>query len=90
MLFLSLIKDSEGEVKILSIGQASGKKKKKLSFLFYTELFLLAFSKMIEKTVVVEKILPCFKELVTDTNQHVRAAVATNISGFAPILGKDR
>lgn len=88
MLFLSLIKDSEGEVKILSIGQASGKKK--LSFLFYTELFLLAFSKMIEKTVVVEKILPCFKELVTDTNQHVRAAVATNISGFAPILGKDR
>lgn len=45
---------------------------------------------MIEKTVVVEKILPCFKELVTDTNQHVRAAVATNISGFAPILGKDR
>lgn len=88
MLFLSLIKDSEGEVKILSIGQASGKKKK-TSFLFYTKLFLLAFSKTIEKTVVVEKILPCFKELVTDTNQHVRAAVATNISGFAPILGKD-
>ena len=87
MLFLSLIKDSEGEVKILSIGQASGKKK--TSFLFYTKLFLLAFSKTIEKTVVVEKILPCFKELVTDTNQHVRAAVATNISGFAPILGKD-
>jgi serine/threonine-protein phosphatase 2A regulatory subunit A len=39
--------------------------------------------------VVVEKILPCIKDLVIDTNQHVRAAVATNISGFAPILGKD-
>lgn len=70
-LFVSLIKDSEGEVKILSIGQAP------------------IFSKKIEQSVVIEKILPCIKELVIDTNQHVRAAVATNISGLAPILGKD-
>lgn len=50
---------------------------------------LLEFSKMIEQTAVVEKLLPCIKELVTDTNQNVRAAIATNISGFAPILGKE-
>lgn len=68
---MSLIKDSEGEVKILSIGQAP------------------TFAKKVDQSVVIEKILPCIKELVIDTNQHVRAAVATNISGFAPILGKD-
>lgn len=44
---------------------------------------------MIDQSAVVEKLLPCIKELVTDTNQQVRAAVATNISGFAPLLGKD-
>lgn len=70
-IFVSLIKDSEGEVKILSIGQAP------------------IFAKKIDQSVVIEKILPCIKELVIDTNQHVRAAVATNISGLAPVLGKD-
>lgn len=45
---------------------------------------------MLEKNVVIEKIIPCFKELVIDTNQHVRSAVATNISGFAPILEKEQ
>jgi serine/threonine-protein phosphatase 2A regulatory subunit A len=44
---------------------------------------------MIDQPVVIEKILPCVKELVIDTNQHVRAAIATNISGLAPVLGKD-
>ena len=30
------------------------------------------------------------EELVTDSNQHVRAALGTQISGLAPILGKDQ
>lgn len=30
------------------------------------------------------------EELVTDPNQHVRAALGTQISGLAPILGKDQ
>ena len=29
------------------------------------------------------------EDLVTDTSQHVRAALATQISGLAPILGKE-
>lgn len=29
-------------------------------------------------------------DLVTDQNQHVRAALGTQISGLAPILGKDQ
>lgn len=32
--------------------------------------------------------MPCVKELVTDASQHVRAALATEVSGLAPILGK--
>ena len=42
-----------------------------------------------ELPVIIEKLLPCIKDLVIDTNQQVRSAVATNISGLAPILGKD-
>lgn len=45
---------------------------------------------MIERPAVIEKIVPCFKDLVIDTNQYVRAAVASNIGGLAPILGKDQ
>lgn len=51
--------------------------------------FLLAFCKMIDELTVLDKLLPCIKDLVIDPNQHVRAAVATNISGLAPILGRD-
>jgi serine/threonine-protein phosphatase 2A regulatory subunit A len=29
------------------------------------------------------------EDLVTDPSQHVRAALGTQISGLAPILGKD-
>lgn len=32
--------------------------------------------------------MPCVKELATDQSQHVRAALATHISGLAPLLGK--
>jgi serine/threonine-protein phosphatase 2A regulatory subunit A len=44
---------------------------------------------MVDEATVVDKLIPCFKDLVVDTNQHVRAAVATRISALAPILGKD-
>ena len=29
------------------------------------------------------------EDLVSDTSQHVRAALGTQISGLAPVLGKD-
>lgn len=35
-------------------------------------------------------IMSTIEELVTDQNQHVRAALGTQISGLAPILGKDQ
>jgi serine/threonine-protein phosphatase 2A regulatory subunit A len=33
--------------------------------------------------------MPNIEELVTDSSQHVRAALGTQISGLAPILGKE-
>ena len=44
---------------------------------------------MVDKDTILSYILPCVKDLVTDTSQHVRAALAMQISGLAPILGKE-
>jgi len=38
---------------------------------------------------IVQKILPCTKELVVDDSQHVRAALAGEIMGIAPKLGRE-
>jgi serine/threonine-protein phosphatase 2A regulatory subunit A len=35
-------------------------------------------------------ILPCVKDLVSDPNQQVRASLASNIMGLAPVLGKQK
>jgi HEAT repeat len=39
--------------------------------------------------VIRGEILPPIKELVSDPNAQVRAAFGENLSGLAPILGKD-
>lgn len=33
--------------------------------------------------------MPCIRDLSTDSSQHVRAALGTQISGLAPLLGKE-
>jgi len=38
--------------------------------------------------VILLRIVPCVRDLCQDTSQHVRAALATQISGLAPLLGK--
>ncbi|KAJ3485559.1 hypothetical protein NLI96_g4863 [Meripilus lineatus] len=47
------------------------------------------FSKLLEKEVILGRIVPCVRDLCQDTSQHVRAALANQISGLAPLLGKD-
>lgn len=69
--FVSLLKDTEAEVRTAAAGQIPG------------------FCKLIDREVILARILPCVKERSTDTSQHVRAALATQISGLAPLLGKD-
>ncbi|XP_062915844.1 serine/threonine-protein phosphatase 2A 65 kDa regulatory subunit A alpha isoform-like [Mobula hypostoma] len=41
------------------------------------------------ETVIISHILPYVKELVSDTNQHVKSALASVIMGLSTILGKD-
>ena len=38
---------------------------------------------------MLNEIITSIEDLVSDTSQHVRAALGTQISGLAPILGKD-
>lgn len=47
------------------------------------------FSKLLEREVILARIVPCVQTLSTDSNQHVRASLAQQISGLAPLLGKD-
>ncbi|KAJ3299232.1 Serine/threonine-protein phosphatase 2A regulatory subunit A alpha isoform [Borealophlyctis nickersoniae] len=54
-----------------------------------TNFRLKGFSALIDQETVLREILPCVKGLVTDESQLVRAALATQISGLAPGLGKD-
>lgn len=42
------------------------------------------------ETVIMTNILPCVKDLVTDSNQHVKSALASVVMGLAPILGKEK
>jgi hypothetical protein len=44
---------------------------------------------LVDREVILARILPCVKDLSTDQSQHVRAALAQQISGLAPLLGKD-
>ncbi|KAF6021023.1 PPP2R1A [Bugula neritina] len=39
--------------------------------------------------VIMNYVLPCIKELINDTNMHVKSALASVIMGLSPILGKD-
>lgn len=47
------------------------------------------FCKLIDREVILSRILICVRDLATDSSQHVRAALATQIAGLAPLLGKE-
>lgn len=47
------------------------------------------FAKLVDREIILAKLLPCVKDLATDSSQHVRASLAQQISGLAPLLGKD-
>ena len=56
-----------------------------------TPIFIcsIGFSKLLDKEVILARIVPCVRDLSQDASQHVRAALANQISGLAPLLGKD-
>lgn len=73
--FTGLLKDVEAEVR----ASAANKIKD-----FCTNL-----PAEIQEQVMMPNVLPAVKELVCDTNQHVKAALASVIMGLSPIMGKD-
>jgi serine/threonine-protein phosphatase 2A regulatory subunit A len=49
----------------------------------------LGFCSLLERETLLHDVMPSIEELVSDQSQHVRAALGTQISGLAPILGKE-
>lgn len=47
------------------------------------------FCALLDRETLLQEVMPAIEELVSDSSQHVRAALANNISGLAPILGKE-
>uniref|UniRef100_A0A8C1S3Y2 Serine/threonine-protein phosphatase 2A 65 kDa regulatory subunit A beta isoform n=1 Tax=Cyprinus carpio TaxID=7962 RepID=A0A8C1S3Y2_CYPCA len=73
--FQNLLKDCEAEVR----AAAANKVKE----------FCENLPEDSRETIIMTHILPCVKELVSDTNQHVKSALASVIMGLSTILGKD-
>ena len=44
---------------------------------------------MIDRETLLNEIMTSVEDLVLDPSQHVRAALGTQISGLAPLLGKE-
>lgn len=47
------------------------------------------FCKLIDREVILSRVLICVRELASDTSQYVRAALGTQVAGLAPLLGKE-
>jgi len=85
--FVKLLKDSEAEVRTAIAGQIPGKKPLFL-FIIPRAHRIIGFCKLIDRTILLNDVMTTVEDLVSDTSQHVRAALGTQISGLAPILGK--
>ncbi|GJN12703.1 hypothetical protein PR202_ga31008 [Eleusine coracana subsp. coracana] len=46
------------------------------------------FCRILSPQLAIQHILPCVKDLSSDSSQHVRSALASVIMGMAPVLGK--
>nr|CAH0103387.1 unnamed protein product [Daphnia galeata] len=71
----ALLKDPEAEVRAAAAHKVRD--------------FCQALDPAFRENLIMNQILPCVKELVSDANQHVKSALAAVIMGLSPILGKD-
>lgn len=85
--YVQLLKDSEAEVRTAAAGQIPGMLTSPLcgQLAHYPP----GFSKLLDKEVILARIIPCVRDMASDTSQHVRAALANQISGLAPLLKRD-
>ncbi len=48
------------------------------------------FCALLDRDTLLNEVMPSIEDLVSDSSQHVRAALGTQLSGLAPILGKEQ
>lgn len=60
-----------------------------LEFLIAAKLTVSGFCALLDRETLLNEIMTSIEDLVSDASQHVRAALGTQISGLAPILGKE-
>lgn len=88
--FVKLLKDTEAEVRTAIAGQIPG------AYFFFgflvqysLALTFSGFCNLIDRDTLLNEIMTSIEDLVSDQSQHVRGALATQVSGLAPILGKE-
>ena len=86
--FVKLLKDTEAEVRSAVAGQIPGTSIRCTRTMLL--VMLLGFCSLLDRETLLQEVMPSIEELVTDSSQHVRAALGTQISGLAPILGKEK
>jgi serine/threonine-protein phosphatase 2A regulatory subunit A len=87
--FVKLLKDTEAEVRTAIAGQIPGKYiHSNLPFINQSN-FYTGFCGLLDRETLLNEIMTSIEDLVSDPSQHVRAALGTQISGLAPILGKE-
>ncbi|CDW58966.1 serine:threonine protein phosphatase 2A 65 kDa [Trichuris trichiura] len=74
-VFVALLKDVEAEVR----SAAAAKVREFCEYLPQSR----------REQIILQAILPCIKELVNDSNQHVKTALASVIMGIAPLVGNE-
>lgn len=88
--FVKLLKDTEAEVRTAIAGQIPG-----MVLVFHLTcstkalIFCLGFCGLVDRETLLNEIMTSVEDLVSDPSQHVRAALGTQISGLAPILGRE-
>lgn len=87
---MKLLKDTEAEVRTAIAGQIPGKtlRPRRVSERI-DRSFCSGFCGLLDRDTLLNEIMTSIEDLVSDTSQHVRAALGTQISGLAPILGKE-
>ena len=85
--FVKLLKDSEAEVRSAIAGQIPGMVHDSGCWTFAH--VAAGFCSLLDRDTLLNEMMTSIEDLVGDTAQHVRSALGQQISGLAPILGKE-
>lgn len=86
--YIQLLKDNEAEVRTAAATQIPGNPNPS-GVISVSHCYFTGFSKLLDKEVILARIIPCVRDLSQDASQHVRAALANQIHGLAPLLSRE-